>query len=351
MQKTSVATLTICLVLLMRAPALAQFELDPPQGYETRQPDQMLHLSEEQMQRYFPEDAPDFLFRYDPAAHSRIGWPGNDELSPGNREEIWMLDETTAQPLRGVADSRFDSLFIAVWGLVGNRIALYDNSSGSPVLLQELEFPPLSAEYIWLADLTGDGRSEVAISGMTGVSNGGGAFVLRMGDDRQLGFVTEDDELAALLDIAAEAWPQQLWSFYGAMELLRTPEGKWVFMGISPIGRNLTEYFWSYFYEWDDEYGLFVQHGPAFMEEKQFQYGFFSRLYTVLGEFYAHPEDFSIDDPALGYKYAFSDDYGDYSLECFLDEDGTPSIYLIDETIRELEYILIDPLDDSAFAE
>ncbi|MEZ5338662.1 MAG: hypothetical protein R3F46_10380 [bacterium] len=335
-------TAGLLLATLLISPALAQFELNPADEPATLPiPVGMgLLASEEYFHQRFPDEdaAPDFLLRYHPAAHALLGWDGMDGLG-GYRAEEHLLDSAEGQPLLGEADERFDSLEIAVFGIAEGRLELYDHASGQPVLRQTVEFPPVSAEYVWLVDLTGDGRSEVVVSGMTGISNGGGAYVFRMLDDGRLEAISEGEE--------GEFWPQMLWSFYGSLELLRTADGHWVYRSISPVGRNLSDYFWSWFYEWDAASGRFVMDGPSYHAEKRQQYQFFQRFQQVLKDFLADPAAFSIDDPALGYSYGFSDDDGDYSLDCFTDEDGSILDWLLEETITELDYMLADPVDGS----
>ena len=331
MGRNTVAIFIIAMfALAISSPALAQFELDPPKGYEesdgnTDHPNQLTQ-SEIADRMGSDRDLPDFYFRYLQQccrlSHTKVATDDKTFLFP------WQRLEDLGIPVN-------PSLYsdIAVYGLSTNKLEVYATPlNGEPYLSQTLEFPPLSAEYVWLVDLTGDGRNEIVISGMTGISNGGGAYVFRMTDGLQLEPIMEDFD--------GEAWPQQLWSFYGSMELLRTPEGKWVFQGITPVGRNLSEYFWSYFYEWDETFGRFTTEGPSFAAEKQQQREFFQLLGPVLQDFQAHPGMYYIDDPQLDFHYGFVRDAQYYSLECYLGDGQEPDSYLIEETLGELRYLL-----------
>lgn len=313
-------------LLLLATPALAQFELDPPKGYELVDGKIPGQDADGMFAHYLEEDPePDFAFLYHPARTGVFSWETGQEYS------TMKIQDSIAN-----SDKEEDLQFIllSIHGLIDSHINLYrvDNDYE---LTQTLEFPSLSAEYVWLVDLTGDGRSEVVISGMTGISNGGRAFVFRMTDEGMLEVVLEDYD--------DEDFPQMLWSFYGDIELLRTPVGKWVFKGISPVGRNLTDYFWSWFYEWDEDRGLFVTDGSSYKDEKQKQHDFYLRFKQVLGEFKDDPAVFAASDTEGEFSYGFHDETGDYSLDCFLDEDGSIMGWLVDEAISELDYLLAGP--------
>lgn len=333
MPRHIVAIFTVCLSLLSATPALAQYMLEPEKGYtEQSLPGLSLQYTKEKIMQRFPAEQPEFLV-WDGGLMCRMTFPTGDGQDAYKDDVTFMLAGQTRESLGFHGDSDNNKVSYAIYGLVGSRIEIYGhNPHGEPYLLQTVEFPSLSAEYVWLVDLSGNGHNELVVSGMTGISNGGGAFVFRILPDGQLETVTED--------FGDEIWPQQLWSFYGSMELLRTPEGKWVFQGITPVGRNLSDYFWSYFYEWDETLGRFTTDGPSFAAEKQQQREFFQLLGPVLQDFQAHPGMYYIDDPQLDFHYGFVRDRQYYSLECYLGDEQEPDSYLIEETLGELRYLL-----------
>jgi hypothetical protein len=321
-------------VLAVTSPALAQYQLEPEKGYAENKPSgPAMQYSRQEMSAATSDSPADFFFYY-PQLPCRLTWPSDSEGGEFAYDVVFSFPgQELTQPDNGPNSAYARDL--AVHGLGASRLDVYEfTRSGERYLSQTIEFPSLSAEFVYIVDFDGDGRSEIAVSGMTGISNGGGAYVFRMTDEQQLEPIMEE--------VGGEPWQQLLWSFYGSMELLRTPEGKWVLQGIAPIGRNLSEYFWSYFYEWDDSLGRFTYEGPSYRTEKREQMDFFRNFQRVLQDFRANPQAFAAASPGADYKFGFRYLNKFYSLDCFLEEDGTPVDLLLGEAIDELNYYL-DP--------
>ena len=337
----SVLTIIACL-LLMATPCLAQFALEHDPGYIPLPPPEgasrLIREGDEEWSQ-FNDNQPDFLFHYNPVDQRIFRFDYGDEASTWRDEAV--LVDIRGKILSGRSGRRQESRIIAIWGAGDNQFAVYDGIvDGRLHEVQRLEFPPCAVEQVCLADLDGNGRSEVIASGMTGISTGGGALVWKLDDEFLLQPVMDEDP----------DFQQMVHSFYGNISLIRESTGRYSLTGITPVGDKYGEYFWTYFYRWDRKgnrltsqpretkqgYVRFNKMLDPFIASRARQTIFYMELHAQLDQLKDAAES-GINGKV---DREFSWDEEQYSLAEFFDEADAISLESVKSTMQSIEYLL-----------